>query len=660
MPRALCAGGLLIALAGFAWSLIQYAVAPQVLLSLNDAVARQQRRGGLGQGVENLAGEPRVAILQHPPGRLEWTLTLPRGRHRFSVGLGVKEEAWTGSDGVTFQSSVIEQGETRTLIDKTIVPRAHGEHRRWVSVQTEFSTIGREIVLVFETGAGPAGNDNYDWALWSDPQIETIASPLQWSLVGPGWILVVVGWLLGRTLRVPLPLLGTRMLRLSVLLASIALGCVAAELALRALPRVQPTSVARDLRASVSRGTMSGGAIPDDSVGFLGIPSECVRYPCQEMFNVVYPQVSTGGDRSPNLWTRWRRYWWDFESLPSAAHMASDRTEVEVCHDSDGFRNPPGLENARVVVLGDSFVHSGLVQADEMWTAVLADTANVDARNLGVPGFAPQQSAGVLEQFGVEDAPKVVLFGYYEGNDIAEAESSERFKANRMNWYSYQVLIQRANAKSFILPRYSNSLFLEALQLSPLKVPWNGHASVRPIRDGVNPVCGAIAAVDLCMSFERWATFHLSLSIDDWRMQSGWKPTQQAIRSMRAVSDRHGAALAVVLLPTKASIYLPLLAESVPREALGRFVREVAPDEQLPILEYAQRIKTRSRSQSVLLRAFLESEDIPVVDLYDVFAAEAAQGKLLYYPFDTHWNDAGNRLAGETVAADLRARGWLD
>ena len=450
------------------------------------------------------------------------------------------------------------------------------------------------------------------------------------------------------------------MLRLSVLLASISLGCVAAELALRAFPSVLPTSASRDLRGSIRGGTVSGGAVVDDQLGFLGVPDQCVRYPRQDTFNVVYPQDSDVDDRSADLWRRWRRFWWDFESLPSGAHMASDRTEVEVCHDSDGFRNPAGLENAGIVVLGDSFVHSGLVQAHHMWTTVLANAAGVDARNLGVPGFASQQSAGALKRFGFEHDPEIVLFGYYEGNDIVEAESYERFRASGMDWYSYQMSIQRANANSLILPRYSSSLLLDAARLLPSMVPWNGSARVRPIRDDVNPVCGSVAEVDLCMSFERWATFRLSLSTEDWMMQPGWAPTQQAIRAMRSMTDRHGALLAVVLTPTKASVYLPLLAASVPRAALGHFVRAVAPEDELSVLDYAQRIETRGRSQNELIRGFLESEDIPIIDLYDVFAAEAAKGTLLYCPFDTHWNEAGNQLAGETVAGALRAWGWLD
>ena len=38
------------------------------------------------------------------------------------------------------------------------------------------------------------------------------------------------------------------------------------------------------------------------------------------------------------------------------------------------------------------------------------------------------------------------------------------------------------------------------------------------------------------------------------------------------------------------------------------------------------------------------------LNLQTVFDEHAANGEMLYYSYDTHWNQAGQNLAGETIA----------
>ena len=45
-----------------------------------------------------------------------------------------------------------------------------------------------------------------------------------------------------------------------------------------------------------------------------------------------------------------------------------------------------------------------------------------------------------------------------------------------------------------------------------------------------------------------------------------------------------------------------------------------------------------------------EELDLRLIDLVPAFDRAAAEGKLLYYPFDTHWNSEGRQVAAEVVA----------
>jgi hypothetical protein len=49
----------------------------------------------------------------------------------------------------------------------------------------------------------------------------------------------------------------------------------------------------------------------------------------------------------------------------------------------------------------------------------------------------------------------------------------------------------------------------------------------------------------------------------------------------------------------------------------------------------------------------LAQHDIRVLDLLPLFAEQGRQTRL-YKPLDTHWNRAGNRLAADAVARELR------
>jgi hypothetical protein len=43
------------------------------------------------------------------------------------------------------------------------------------------------------------------------------------------------------------------------------------------------------------------------------------------------------------------------------------------------------------------------------------------------------------------------------------------------------------------------------------------------------------------------------------------------------------------------------------------------------------------------------------IDLTPAFVEAVGRGELLYYPYDTHWNQAGHDLAAQVIAEALRA-----
>jgi hypothetical protein len=92
-------------------------------------------------------------------------------------------------------------------------------------------------------------------------------------------------------------------------------------------------------------------------------------------------------------------------------------------YDSDehGFNNPAGLYGSEidVVVLGDSFAQGACV-APEKNAVALIRKKYFKTLNLGMGGMAPLTELAAFREYAEPLKPKVVVWFYYEGNDLVE------------------------------------------------------------------------------------------------------------------------------------------------------------------------------------------------------------------------------------------------
>ena len=89
--------------------------------------------------------------------------------------------------------------------------------------------------------------------------------------------------------------------------------------------------------------------------------------------------------------------------------------------DRHGFLNPPGVWNAnpRVALIGDSFVHGHCVNPDQTIAAHLARRFG-PLLNLGNGGDGPLAELATLREYAEPIRPPVVLWFFYEGNDLTK------------------------------------------------------------------------------------------------------------------------------------------------------------------------------------------------------------------------------------------------
>jgi hypothetical protein len=108
------------------------------------------------------------------------------------------------------------------------------------------------------------------------------------------------------------------------------------------------------------------------------------------------------------------------------------------------------------------------------------------------------------------------------------------------------------------------------------------------------------------------------------------------LNEVKAVSEDQRIIAILVYVPTATHVHA------------GRYSAESSP-------EFIARVKSLQGNPSLeALSPIAKELGIELINLLPVFQAEAKRGRLLYYPFDTHWNAEGRRTAAAFVTSFLR------
>jgi hypothetical protein len=124
--------------------------------------------------------------------------------------------------------------------------------------------------------------------------------------------------------------------------------------------------------------------------------------------------------------------------------------------DEHGFRNPQGIygnQDLDIVLIGDSFTFGGCVKEN------IGDLLRRDDRtvlNLGYSGIGPLIEMAILEEYGASLTPQVVLWIYYEGNDLDDLdhELESSFLSNYLGPHFSQGLINQQSDVDRLLIGY--------------------------------------------------------------------------------------------------------------------------------------------------------------------------------------------------------------
>jgi len=267
--------------------------------------------------------------------------------------------------------------------------------------------------------------------------------------------------------------------------------------------------------------------------------------------------------------------------------------------DRYGFNNPPGAWDeapVNVATVGDSFTFGADVPIGKGFVdrirARLGKTIN-----LGCSGNGPLLDLASLAEYGALARPRIVLWVFYEGNDLNGDLASEQ--------------------QSPILPRYLSAGFSQGLV---------GHQ--REIEKETIAFLTAMLAKAPGASTESWRTvLHDIASLQDLRIALG-------------ITHRYPGGAVVTLEQTL------VRAQEIASTWGGRLVFVYLPDQQRYVTLFGRQ---DAEAYAEPVRAMLRARHIPLIDIADTFAHRPDPGAL----FHGHYTEEGYRLVGDTIADAL-------
>jgi hypothetical protein len=267
--------------------------------------------------------------------------------------------------------------------------------------------------------------------------------------------------------------------------------------------------------------------------------------------------------------------------------------------DDYGFNNPEGqwaLKQIDVALLGDSFTLGACVPAEKSFAALIAD-AYPATLNLAADNNGPLLQLAALREYLKDVRPRIVVWVYYEGNDLHNLSSE---------W------------KSPLLRNYLNRGFRQGLAERQHEIDSELLAFVQEARDTSRWMQRLGQAGDAVRLMHLRAMVASALQVqkkdaEDWQHQIGNLRTvlSKAVTSV----ESWGGSLYFVYLPTWKRYGRP----------------ELAPNERDTVL------------------ATVKQLGIQVIDIHRAFAREP--DPLEFFPFRQagHYNEKGNRLVANEI-----------
>jgi lysophospholipase L1-like esterase len=248
-------------------------------------------------------------------------------------------------------------------------------------------------------------------------------------------------------------------------------------------------------------------------------------------------------------------------------------------HDANGFRNDAVPQQADVVVLGDSQTWGVNAERQDAWPQQLSKLSGRGIYNMGMGGFGPAQYKALLPQ-ALRLSPKIIVVGFYFGNDIYDAyhmayqyEAHRDLRSSAAGDLSVDTVSDKTNA--FWNEQKEFHATFGRTSLAGLSFWLREHLAIGRLLNRTHLWPGA-QDVDYEID-KHWAIAHpdrgavwdwpgqetvfttayrlAGLDLDEPRIAEGLRISQELLSQMQIETEANHTKLIVLLLPTKETVY---------------------------------------------------------------------------------------------------------
>ena len=330
----------------------------------------------------------------------------------------------------------------------------------------------------------------------------------------------------------------------------------------------------------------------------------------------------------------------------SEFEVPSQAVRYHATYTADGFRSNSSDSDFQVLVIGDSYVEIGENDSVTL-SELLKETSKLPTFNLGRAWYGPFQYLELLKRYGSRIRPRYVVLCFFDGNDAEDTRQYLRWQAGK-SYYTFVLSTKSYIGRYFTAFRDTYNFLLRVVAVKVKSIVSNisfvsrpdsigkTDASIDSKSTGLHPDLGVIqvGTQPVPMRFAYWNPLKPA---EDLLRTDEWKAIGQFLKDYERLATQHGIQPVVVFVPTKMEVYGSQYLENNNKQ----FVEKIK-----------KQLQFENNSHDAFLH-LMQDTRLRLVDLLPEFRQQARAGKLLYYPFDTHWNIEGRRIAAKAIGDSL-------